>query len=297
AWLQQWGKEQTPDSIPPTPDETIQELIDQKVSLKIQEHKRERQLEPQTLPPDADNLVGLLHALILRCLNVSQFDSLLAVERLKPPRSGQRPPPDLMRRQRRGQAGEFRSGVLCLVVSNRTSMTALLRRLAQDTQPPQRLVLVTEERRPLDPAAAGKEYLEQIRQRHQTGFQHIHMTFDEYAELDSLQGVVGLARSGDLEIALPGGLSRRVNEQEGMEVIDWHHRRQRYLAHPLLHLLLEGEPPSGRLAETPPMDKNWFVPDSQDLRQFIMARLAITMGASSQEMAVKYQEYLQHKEL
>jgi hypothetical protein len=294
AWLQEWGKEQTSEDIPPLPAETIQELIDQKVALKLQEHKRERQLEPQTLPPDADNLVGLLHALLQRCLNVPQFDSLLAVERLPRPRYGQRPPHDLMLRQRRGQADEFRSGVLCLVVSNRTSMTAFLRRLAQDTQPPQRLVLVTEERRPLDPAAAGKEYLEQIRQRHQSGFQHIHLTFDEYAELDALQGVVGLARSGDLEIALPGGQSRRVNEQE---VIDSHHRGQRYLAHPLLHLLLEGEAPPGRLAEAPPTDKNGFVPDSQDLRQFIMARLAITMGASSQEMAVKYQEYLQHKEL
>jgi hypothetical protein len=294
AWLQEWGKAQTSHTILTLSAETIQELIDQKVALKLQEHKRERQLEPQTLPPDADNLVGLLHTLLQRCLNVSQFDSLLAVERLQRPRYGQRPPHDLMLRQRRDQTKEFRSGVLCLVVSNRTSMTALLRRLAQDTQPPERLVLVTEERRPLDPAAAGKEYLEQVRQRHQTGFQHIHLTFDEYAELDALQGVVGLARSGDLELALPGGQARRVNEQE---VVESHLRQQRYLAHPLLHVLLKGEPPPGKLVEAPPADKNGFVPDSQDLRQFIMARLAITMGASSQEMAVKYQEYLQHKEL
>ncbi len=293
TWLQEWGKEQTSEQVSPLPEETIQELIDQKVALKLQEHKRERQLEPQTLPPDADNLVGLLHTLLQRCLNVSQFESLLAVERLQRPRYGQRPPYDLTLRQRRGQSDEYRSGVLCLVVSNRTSMTAFLRRLAQDTQPPQRLVLITEERRPLDPAAAGKEYLEQLRQRHQSGFQHIHLTFDEYAELDALQGVVGLARSGDLEIALPGGQSRRVSEEE---VMDSHHRRQRYLAHPLLRLLLAGEPPAEKLAETPPTEKNGFVPDSQDLRQFIMARLAITMGASSQEMAVKYQEYLQHRQ-
>lgn len=294
AWLQEWDKERPPEPTPPLPLEMIQQLIDQQVALKVQEHKRQRQLEPQTLPPDADNLVGLLHTLLQRCLHVRQFDSLLAVERLQRPKYGQRPPHDLILRQRRGANEEFRSGVLCLVVGNRTSQTAFLRRLAQDTQPPERLVLVTDERCPLDPGAAGKEYLEQVRQRHGIGFQHMHLTFDAYAELDALQAVVGLARSGDLEIVLPGGQARRVSEQEA---IDSHHRQQRYLAHPLLCVLLTGEPPRGRSAEVLPPTNNGSVPDTQDLRQFIMARLAITMGASSQEMAVKYEEYLQHKQL
>src|SRR5262249_43049242 len=193
AWLSEWGKRETPAPAPPLPAETIQELIAQKVALKVQEHKQQRQLEPQTLPPDADNLIGLLHTLLQRCLQAPQFDSLLAVERLQRPKYGQRPPHDLMLRQRRADGAEFRSGVLCLVVGNRTSMTAFLRRLTQDTQPPERLVLVTEERRPLDPGAAGKEYLEQVRQRHGAGFQHVHLSFDQYAELDALQAVVGLA--------------------------------------------------------------------------------------------------------
>jgi hypothetical protein len=332
-WLQQWGQEHLPEPTSPPPPEMIQELIDQKVAFKVQELKRQRQLEPQTLPPDADNLAGLLHASLQRCLNFPRFGSLLAVERLQRPKYGQRLPHDLMLRHRPGKGDcpledrgtgpysgpggegtEFRSGVLCLVVRNRTSMTAYLRRLAQDTQPPQRLVLVTEERCPLDPGAAGKEYLEQVRQRHGAGFQHVHLTFDEYAELDALQAVVGLARSGDLEIALPGGQARRVNEQE---VIDSHHRQQRYPAHPLLYILLTGEcspgePPglTRRLAAADGFgpgkgDRNSKIPgpasvsgaDSQDLRQFIMARLAITMGASSQELAVKYEEYLKHKKL
>src|SRR5262249_46886682 len=103
AWLQEWGKEQTPEPTPPLPPEMIQELIDRKVALKVREHKRERQLEPQTLPPDADNLVGLLHTLLQRCLNVPQFGSLLAVERLQRPKYGQRPTHDLMLRQRGGE--------------------------------------------------------------------------------------------------------------------------------------------------------------------------------------------------
>src|SRR5207253_2866270 len=102
-------------------------------------------------------------------------------------------------------------------------------------------------------------------------------------------------RSGDLEIALPGGQARRISEQE---VIDSHHRQQRYLAHPLLALLLTGEePPLGGSAEAPAPDNNGLVPDRQDLRQFIIARLAVTMGASSEEMAIKYEEYLKHNQL
>src|SRR5262249_8652328 len=155
-------------------------------ALKVQEHVRQRQLEPQTLPPDADNLNGLLHALLQRCLHVPQFGSLLAVERLQRPKYGQRPPYDLLLRQRRAPDEDFRTGVLCLVDGNRTSMSAFLRRLAQDTRPPERLVLVTEERRPLDPGAAGEEYLEQVRRRYETGFQHVHLSFDDYAELDGL---------------------------------------------------------------------------------------------------------------
>jgi hypothetical protein len=211
------------------------------------------------------------------------------VERLPRPRYGKQPPLDLIVRRRQGENGEVDTGVLCLVVDNRTSMSAVLRRLARDTRPPERLVLVTEERRPLDPAAAGQEYLEQVRQRYATGFQHINLSFDQYAELDALQAVVGLARSGDLEIALPGGQARRVREQE---VIDSHHRQQRYLAHPLLAPLLTGEPPSSRPENPPPPANNGLVPDSQDLRQFIVGRLGLMGGASTQELAVRYQEYL-----
>src|SRR5262249_59399948 len=63
AWLSEWGKRETPAPAPPLPAETIQELIAQKVALKVQEHKQQRQLEPQTLPPDAGNLIGRLHQL------------------------------------------------------------------------------------------------------------------------------------------------------------------------------------------------------------------------------------------
>lgn len=299
AWLKGWEGQVTIAPPPPPPtEEAIQRLLDEKVALKLQEHKRQRQLEPQTLPPDGDNLAGLIHTLLQRCLNLPYPATLLGVERLVPPKYGQRPPYDLVFRQRPGPDGpETRGGLLCLVVGNRTSMSAFLRRVAQDAQPPRRLFLVTDERRPLEPAAAGRQYLEQLRERHASQFHLVRLTFDQYAELDALQAVVGLARSGDLEIELPGGQSRRVGEQE---VIDSHHRCDRFRAHPLLRLLLTLEE-VGAAPPTPPPPApgrpNGVAADGKDLREFIMGQLGMTMGASSKELAVKYEAYLLRKQV
>jgi hypothetical protein len=307
-WLENWEASQsTKESHSEPSEEEIQTLIDAKVTLKLLEHKRQRQLGPQTLPPDGDNLAGLLHSLLQRCLGTIQFPSLLGMQRLVRPKYGQRPPYDLVLRQRSGPDGkETRSGLLCLVVSNRTSMSAFLRRLIQDTQPPERLFLIADERRPLDPAAAGREYLEKLQQRHGDRFVGVTLTFDQYAELDALQATVGLAKSGDLEIELPAGRSRRVAEPE---VVASHLRQQRYSGHPLLRLLLDsGQTPAPAhkpLTEpaTPvpvPVEEpmgNGLQLDIQDLRQFIMGRLAITMGASSNELAVQYRDYLLRKQV
>jgi hypothetical protein len=296
AWLAGWETRiVNGGGQPDPPPAEIQKRIDDKVSLKVQELKQQRQLEAQTLPPDGDNLAGLLHTLLRHCLKEPAYPALRGVDRLDRPRYGQRPPLDLVLRQRFDPDGkESRSGLLCLVVGNRTSMTSFLRRLAHDPQPPDRLCLIADERRPLEPGAAGREYLEQVRKRHGDEFHQVNLTFDEYAELDALQAVVGLARSGDLEIELPGGRSRRVQDSE---VIQSHHRRERFLAHPLLRLLLAQEMPAPNPGPSPrPPTANGPVPNEQDLRQFIMGRLAITMGASSRELAVQYHDYLERKQ-
>lgn len=309
-WLENWEANQsTKDAPTELSEDEIQALIDAKVALKLQEHKRQRQLEPQTLPPDGDNLAGLLQALLQRCLGALPFPSLLGIDRLVRPKYGQRPPYDLVLRQQSGAAGtESRSGLLCLVVSNRTSMSAFLRRLVQDTNPPERLFVITDERRPLDPASAGREYLEKLQQRLDDRFIRVALTFDQYAELDALQATVGLAKSGDLEIELPAGRSRRVAEPE---VVASHLRQKRYSSHPLLRLLLDSEPlpAPGHLPLTEPVSpstasapsteplENGPPLDIQDLQQFLMGRLAITMGASSNELALQYRDYLLRKQV
>jgi hypothetical protein len=300
-WLAEWSAEKPKDGTDPsTPAPPVEELIDKKVSLKMQEHLGQRRLEPHTLPPDGDNLAGLLQKTLERCLNAAGDASLLAVEQQQKPKYGQRPPLDLILRQRFGDT-EIRTGLVCVIVGNRNSMSAYLRRLTKIAQPPERLFLVTDERRPLDPAATGQEYLELLGQRLGDGFRQVQLTFDQYAELDALQATVGLARSGDLEIELPGGNQRRVSEAE---VVASHHRQGRYLAHPLLLVLLT---PTGTQPPVPPPAKpspNGAAPpdklseaEEQDLRQFLMGRLGITMGSSSRELAIQYRDYLQNKKI
>jgi hypothetical protein len=239
AWLARWeGATPPPPPPPPLTEEEIRRLIDEKVDARMQEHRRQRELEPQTLPPDADNLAGLLLALLRRCAEGGRFPALVRVERLPRPRYGPPPAYDLVLRGPGPDGKGSRTGVLCLVVGNRNTMAAFLRRLAEEGEPPERVVLVTDERRPLDPAERGREYLDEVRREYRSRFRHVELTFEEYAGLDALQAAVGLARSGDLEVELPGGTARRVSEDE---VLDSHQRRARYLAQPLLRLLLTGD--------------------------------------------------------
>ena len=66
------------------------------------------------------------------------------------------------------------------------------------------------------------------------------VNFDEYAELDALLAIIGLARSGDLEVELSGGQVRLLSEDE---TIASHARQRRYEGAAILRELLGGRMP------------------------------------------------------
>jgi hypothetical protein len=283
-WLADWGKKLPPPPPPPPKPEALEAVIDRKVAASLQEQKQKRQLDPETLPPDADNLAGLTFSLLKQCLAGPKSHALTAVQKVPPPNARQRPTYHLIVRQREGDQ-EVSVGVLFLTAgSAAATTTAASRRILEDRRPPSRLLLVTDQRRPLRLGAKGKEYLDKLRRKQGDGFQQVELTFDQYADLDALKATVGMAVSGDLEIDWPGGQIRRVTETE---VIASHHRGDRYAAHALLRPLLGV---AGRQPPQPEPSKPSF--NEQDARQFIMAQLALTPGASSHEVAVKYVEYL-----
>ena len=76
-----------------------------------------------------------------------------------------------------------------------------------------------------------------------------------------------------------------------------HLRCGRYLAQPLLRLLLGGPETTGPQPAPvpPPGTVNGPAPDDTDLRQFIMGRLAVTGESSSNELALQYHDYLRRK--
>src|SRR5260370_28395850 len=140
--------------------------------------------------------------------------------------------------QRRAGGARGQVGVHFLTTPNATWATAALRRRVEDPARRECVLLVTDERQPLPLGRRGREYLEELGRRGPGQFRLREIPFADYAALDALQAVVGLARSGDLEVEFPPGRRRPVSEAE---VIASHHRRQRYRALPLLKELLGGK--------------------------------------------------------
>ncbi len=255
----------------------IDEVVDQKIKERVSLHR----LHPGSLPPDAGNLAGLVEALLDQCLGKDTSYTLRGVERRKK-RAGKLPPYDLLiREQRAGDGREVTTGVL-FVTNVGLSATAALRRLLEDNKPPDHRLLVTDhERRPLKVGAQGVEYYRDLEKLGPEKFQHLKINFELYTGLDALLDVVGMAKSGDLEIESPLGTSRPIT---AAEVIDSHHRRDRYRRHSLLRPLLSEAPEpelTVELERTPKLDE-------KDVRQHVMAQLAWMMGSTTRAITRSY---------
>jgi AAA ATPase domain len=247
GWLDGWtrcAENTTGDQERVFSADALHDAIDQVVTAKLADHLALRRDHPETLPADADNLAGLLYALLCQCREASDDYGLVRVERSASPgrfaqaqtSRGTRPPHDLEIDLRRpDDLSPVRIGVLIVTAANAVSVTGALRRLVSNTRPVERRVLVTDERVGLPLGSQGQNYLDFLLKDTATRLQRIELSFAEYAELDALQTVVGLARSAELEIELRPGQARPVTAQE---VIDSHHRQGRYLAARLLHDLL-----------------------------------------------------------
>jgi hypothetical protein len=219
-----------------TEREPPEAVIDRKVDERVAQRRARRGAEPAGLPADADHLMGLLRALLVQCRDAERY-GVLEVERVAPPRAGARPTYDLALRRRLPDGGTEQVGILAVTAENAIAVAAFLRRLAEDSRPLDRVVLVTDERVGLRLGERGQEHLQELRERGPERFETVELSFAEYAELDALQAVVGDARSGDLEVETRPGQALT-----DREVIDSHDRRGRYLACRLLRRLLAPEP-------------------------------------------------------
>jgi hypothetical protein len=237
-WLRRWAHDDSSDSGPPDEPSTeeIRDAVDRKIDDKLTAALEQLEKEPHLLPTDADHLAGVVHALLVSCREGGHRYGVWEVERVVPPKHG-RPTFHLSLRQRvHDSPADLRTGVLFLAEQSSTSTAGFLRRLLAEWGTYDRVILATAQDVGLHLGQKGEEYLEDLRRRGNEHFQMLEMCFAECAQLEALQRVVGLAKSGDLEIEVRPGHVRPVSEHE---VTEAYHRRGRYLASRLLWTLLE----------------------------------------------------------
>ncbi len=282
-WIEEWPLAKTSAKAPEPPVD-IEAAIDAAVARKIEEQIAQHRLHPGSLPPDAGNLAGLVESLLAHCADDGLPYTFRGIERSGKTR-GKLPPYDLLVHERRDPDGrEVRTGV-SFITNVGLSATAALRRLLEDDSTLDHRILVTDqERRPLKVGPQGAEYYRKLGALGQGKFEHLKLDFEQYARLDAMQGVVGMARSGDLEIEAPRGTIRPVTDAE---VIASHHRQDRYRQHPLLRPLLTEEP-----APDTPVSPARSTLNEDRVRQYVMAQLAWRMGSTANALAKGFVEEL-----
>jgi hypothetical protein len=284
AWIKNWPRPSGGVEKSPPPEVKLEDAIDAAVERKIEEQIAQHRLQPGSLPPDAGNLAGLVESLLGQCAGDGLPYTFRSVERMRK-KGAKLPPYDLLVRERREPDGREVKTAVSFVTNVGISATAALRRLLEDDATLDHRLLVTDqERRPLKVGAQGAEYYRKLEKLGPRRFEHLKLDFEQYAKLDALQGVVGMAWSGDLEIEAPRGTIRPVADAE---VVASHHRQDRFRQHPLLcPLLTEELLPESKDVRTPPQL------EAERVRQYIMAQLAWRMGSTAHALAKGFAEEL-----
>lgn len=275
AWLADWEHSLAADL--PFDERPWEALVDEKVEAKFQEHVRRRELDPNLIPPNASQTLGLVEGLLRQTLSVPESGyTLRSLERFEPTATP-KPTYHLVAEEQGPDGQTVRSGMVFLDSENKQIAYYALQRACQDENPPEHVYLVTDERRELSLGAGGQERLEQLKSRGPDRFQHRPLTVSELAELEALAAVANEAQSGDLEIVRGDGSTQPVSVAE---VIAAHHRGQRYLHHALLRELLTEQPLARCEPEALPANG-----DSEELREIIRGELALTCGTDTGELA------------
>lgn len=275
-WLKDWpviGPDSTIE-LPP-----IEAVIDAKIDKKIDEQIHRRQLDPAGLPPDSNNLLGLVLALLKQCLN-READYTIRDIRIASAPKGQKPAVDLIVEEaERGSEEQKRTGIKFIVSGSAHSNFFAIERLHMAQDKHDHLLLVTDRRRGIPLGDKGKDVLRRLTELGPHRFQHFDLELREIAELDALLSVSGDARSRDLEIEHPLGTTRSLSEAD---VVASHHRQDRFRKHTLLCELLTEAP-----APTPPETLCDQIDEAQ-MGTFILHELSLAMGTTTVHLANRF---------
>lgn len=240
--------------------EDFEQRVDIWVERRVAMKRDELRSDPSRLAPDSGQLSGLLRATLVRICGQHAFGTALSTTSGPPrgdapklefsleerkPTPGKLPTYDFVlqcRVEGRVGAGDepalergWQTGVIVLVTVNAKSTAATYRRLAGDSNPPDRVVVVFDERIPESLGVAGTRNREEAERRFADNLQFFDLSFHEYSDLAAMEAVLADARSGDLEIEHATGGLVRLSERD---VETSYSRRQRYMSSPLIQLLL-----------------------------------------------------------
>lgn len=225
AWLAHWARRE-PEMTATETTAPLPGFLADKVEEKVAEFRALLDEKPHALPPSDENLVGLSAAVLRQWLTLRPCGLTLdAHPNEKAEGCG------LILRDGEGRA---RLGLFALVTNSGVAAAARLRRVLQAPRLPERVLLLTDERQVPKLGEAGTRYLEQLRTRNLT---EVPLSFARYAELDVLETVAGLGRTGDLEAELPDGRTHRLTEAEVLRALD---ELGCYRQHPLIHAAFPG---------------------------------------------------------
>ncbi|WP_182870933.1 PD-(D/E)XK nuclease family protein [Rhodopirellula sp. JC639] len=283
-WLESWPGDSPQATMTPLDfcGVTRGELIDAAIEEKLAEQCRDRQLNPESLPADADNLLGLVQQLLGRCLGKEQDYSLRGIATVDRNHKGPAPAYDLMVDETTPEGISTRTGIKFISTGSKTSSAAMLRRLTSQENPLHHTLIVTEQRCPLQLGQKGREYLSQLESRGANAFACRELTFETHCQLDALQAVIGLANAGDLEIQHPDGTCEALRVDD---VIAAYHRSDRFRSIGLLRELLTEDSLPETVASSPTVD---HAADQDELKSFVLEELSQTNASTTYELAAKY---------
>jgi len=267
-WLSKWGRIDGGPGPHPPGRKDDPAAIDRITATKVKEHVSQRGLAPDGLPANVDNWRVLVESVLARCVGNARYE-LRSVTR---PTKGAY---HLVTVRRGDNGRDVRSALVFVAAPNANAATTALKKMADDAGSPGCRYLVSDEgRRPLKLGAVGRKTYDDLVGLGDTRFQHVKLTFQDHAELDAFEGVVGAARTGDLEIDTGTG-ARPLSETEVTESL---HRQDFFGKHPLLRRLLAGE-----IVEDAPPSEGPRI-DRQRARETIVSYLSWRIGTTTREL-------------
>ncbi len=304
-WLARW-KSQSPKNEGPgsskltgtSSAQAREQAIDARVNQAFEARLATLRENPSQYPPNEENLLARITRVLQEFLGSGLFPSFLSVEKVES-QNGTQPTYDLVVRHRFHSNGqEMRYGLKVLVTNNGQVTAHVLRRLLEETDPPNRVFLITDQRQQLPLGPEGKRRLDTLKQKGASQFKLIELSFAENAQLEAMLSSLQLAnkgpQNGDNSSAEQNGGKNATGQTDSLskkDILASHVRQNRPKTHRLLHMVLES---TNSVANGHPPGKHPLSPEphgaDSHIQAFILSQVHLSETLSLEDLAYRFLE-------